>query len=267
MKSNISRIIFAILGIIISFLMISGSFADGIHYTVGSNEKELFNNWNIGGVSSGPSSYPSFTISSPAQITYIDTYHWNGGKGAKPGTIALKNSDGTIYGPWDAYPSPWHKSTDYTYWTVEPNVKIKAGTYQIIDSDPKTWSYNSQSKSLGFAAVKALKGSVTIVPITEPPTVENTYDLIGTWSYSASGVGGKLIITSQTENGFSGTISGYQITNGKINGDAISFRQLYGTAHQDFKGTIKEKSNGDLIIEGSFITTTGATKSWNATKQ
>ena len=139
--------------------MISGSVADGIHYTVKNDEKELFNNWNIGGMSNGPSSNPSFTISSPAVITYVDTYHWNYGKGKKQGTIALKHSDGTIYGPWDAY-SPPGSAID-VYWTVEPNVKIKAGTYKIIDSDPKTWSYNPQSKNQGFAAVKALKSSST----------------------------------------------------------------------------------------------------------
>ena len=161
--------------------MISGSVADGIHYTVKNDEKELFNNWNIGGMSNGPSSNPSFTISSPAVITYVDTYHWNYRKGKKPGTIALKHSDGTIYGPWDAY-SPPGSAID-VYWTVEPNVKIKAGTYKIIDSDPKTWSYNSQSKNQGFEAVKALKSSDSskISPMDTPGKIKPSSGIIGTY--------------------------------------------------------------------------------------
>lgn len=262
MKANNKWGIFAIFGIAITFLMISGSVADGIHYTVRNDEKELFNNWNVGGVSNGPSSNPSFTISSPAVITYVDTYHWNYGKGKKPGTIALKHSDGTIYGPWDAYSPPG--STIGIYWTVEPNVKIKAGTYQIIDSDPKTWSYNSQSKNQGFAAVKTLKSSGSSVSPTEPTKkVTNAEKYIGTWDVLANKSKGKLIITSVSGTSFAGSFLGDKIVNAKIVDNKISFRRDYGWGHQDYIGTITETASGGLIMEGTFD---NGKYRWKATK-
>lgn len=136
--------------------MISGTVSE-VSNTLSDNEIEMFNNWNTAGVSSGPSSYPTFTINSPFMISYIDTYHWNDGKGKNLGTIALKHSDGTTYGPWVAKRPYWKQSDDNTYWVVEPHEVVKAGKYSIIDSDPQTWSYNSQSDNNGFASVIGMK--------------------------------------------------------------------------------------------------------------
>ncbi|MBF0232603.1 MAG: carboxypeptidase regulatory-like domain-containing protein [Desulfamplus sp.] len=125
----------------------------------------IFNNFNGSGVYNGPGTPTQFSVSSSMKITNIMTYHWNNGSGTPPETIAIKHSDGTVYGPWTA--------TGYTdvkyynmYWNVYPQVVIKAGTYTIVDSGNSTWSYNSGSGNAGFAQVYGEAETST----TQPPT-------------------------------------------------------------------------------------------------
>jgi hypothetical protein len=259
------------IGLIIVILLISGTIADGIHYKVEKNEQQLFNNWNIGGVSSNPPVFPQFTVTSPIKITYVDTYHWNGGKGKKPGTIALKHSDGTIYGPWDAYPPSHHKPDQYIYWVVEPSVTIKAGTYTIIDSDPSTWSYNGQSKNAGFAAVKGLKesGSSTSPGLTLTPPITKPTDInvMGKWNVIGNGHHGVMDVNQQG-NQISGKIYSGNDFSGSVSGNSISFRRDYGWGYQDFKGTISTDSSGKAKrMTGTFtqVRETAVYK-WEATK-
>ncbi len=39
-------------------------------------------------------------------------------------------------------------------WTCAPNITLPAGAYQIIDSEPATWSQNDQSGGRGMASVR-----------------------------------------------------------------------------------------------------------------
>ena len=60
-------------------------------------------NENTDAVTNNPTSPTLITFESDVQILSISTYHWNNGQGvATPGTIGLKGSDGTMYGPWQA---------------------------------------------------------------------------------------------------------------------------------------------------------------------
>lgn len=88
---------------------------------------------------------PSFTMKTDHWITELWTYHWNGGKGASPGTIALKSEKGTTYGPW--------KATLYNkvYWIAKPKINLSAGKYTVIDSDPSTFAQNSETGGRGMA--------------------------------------------------------------------------------------------------------------------
>lgn len=61
----------------------------------------VFYNGNIAGVSNGAKA-PSFTFDTAVRLKYLMTYHWNGGRGAPAGTLALISSDGTLFGPWQA---------------------------------------------------------------------------------------------------------------------------------------------------------------------
>lgn len=124
-----------------------------------SESKVIYDTWNTGIVDNNPTCSPFFTISEPQMITYIGTYHWNHGKGAPGGTISLRNGDGTIYGPWEVETMP----TQDQFWIAHPNEILPAGFYTIEDSDPATWSQNSESPC-GFAKVMGVpktSGEVT----------------------------------------------------------------------------------------------------------
>ena len=111
---------------------------------------------NTGGVTQNASpKLPSLITYSPLHVTQIWTYHWNNGRGATPGTIALKGFNGTTYGPWPASASSGSNNAPNVNWTVNVNVTIPAGTYQVVDSSPSTWSQNAESRGVGFAKLYA----------------------------------------------------------------------------------------------------------------
>jgi S-layer protein (TIGR01567 family) len=115
--------------------------------------KVIYDSWNKIVVQNSPTCSPIFTISEPQMITYIDTYHWNNGKGTtSDGTISLKNGDGETFGPWIVKPES-ASGVANVWWISHPNEVIPAGTYTIADSDPETWSKNSESPC-GFARVE-----------------------------------------------------------------------------------------------------------------
>lgn len=118
-------------------------------------ETVLFDNSNIGGVSNGPSAPTTFTLTSPALITSMISYHWNNGRGtSSPGTLSLLGADGTSYEPWPAVGSTGQGGVPNAYWTVQPGVLLPAGSYTVIDSDRATWSQNTGSGHAGISWVK-----------------------------------------------------------------------------------------------------------------
>ncbi|MCE1225816.1 MAG: hypothetical protein LWW87_04910 [Geobacteraceae bacterium] len=117
----------------------------------------VYMNGNIDAVLNGPRVPTTFNISVPHRITWIYTYHYfNGGK--LPGTISLRHSDGTVYGPFKADGAVGQGGVANAYWFVRPNVEIKAGNYSVIDSDTATWSHNSGSGFAGFVELRGIKG-------------------------------------------------------------------------------------------------------------
>ncbi|MCB1024429.1 MAG: hypothetical protein KDB79_08565, partial [Acidobacteria bacterium] len=134
---------------------------------------KITDNNNISGVRNKPTSPTTFRARTSYMVTSIQTYHWNNGRGtSRPGTIALIHSNGKVYGPWRASGTPGQGGVPNAYWQVTPNAVIPAGTYTILDSDPATWSQNSQSGGKGFASVKGYAVSNTANPpvATNPPT-------------------------------------------------------------------------------------------------
>ena len=135
----------------------------------------IFNNGNIGGVANGPTEATVFTISQPHFITTIENYHWNYGRGAQGGTIALRSSNGTVYGPWTVLTSSGQGGAPNVGWSCSPNLVIPAGTYTIVDSDPATWSHNSESGARGFSKVTGYPASPDrITQVTRPPAPRQT---------------------------------------------------------------------------------------------
>lgn len=131
--------------------------------TSASSGAVLFDNGNIGGVSNGPTQATVFSLQQKATVTKITTYHWNGGRGAAPGTIGLRNQSGQTYGPWSASGSPGQGGVQNANWHVYPNITLPAGTYTVVVSQPSTWAHNEQSQGRGFARIE---GSFTPNPGT-----------------------------------------------------------------------------------------------------
>jgi hypothetical protein len=115
---------------------------------------EIFNNWNQGIVENSPTHSSSFEITQPHYISYIDTYHWNNGQGTSSGgSISLQKEDGEIFGPWTVTAESGSGVAN-VWWISHPDEVIPAGTYTIIDSEPDTWSKNSESDDRGFSRVE-----------------------------------------------------------------------------------------------------------------
>jgi hypothetical protein len=74
-----------------------------------------------------------------------------------PGSISLRDSAGNTYGPWQAYGEPGMGGVPDAYWVVEPDVVLPPGTYEVVDSDPSTWSQNSDTGGRGVTWVYAMR--------------------------------------------------------------------------------------------------------------
>ncbi len=110
-------------------------------------EGVVFENNNIAGVSSGPPQPTVFTMAESTLITYIMDYHYFNG-GTLPGTIALRHSDGTVFGPWQSGGRVGQSGVSNAYWEVRPMEVLPAGEYTVVDSSPATWSHGSCSLTI-----------------------------------------------------------------------------------------------------------------------
>jgi hypothetical protein len=97
---------------------------------------------------------PTFTIDAPYRVTSIETFNWNGGRGAPPGRIELLTENGSIIGPWEAAGRPGPGGVPDAYWVVEPDVVLPAGTYRVVDSDPATWTQSTWTKGVGYTEIR-----------------------------------------------------------------------------------------------------------------
>jgi regulator of replication initiation timing len=123
----------------------------------GERVRRLFDNGNPQSVQNTPTAQTIVTISSPQLITRITTYHFNHGKGDNTaGSLALKDEKGRIYCPWKKLAKNPDGTSPLRYWTVTPMVVVPAGKYQVVDSNPATWSHNSISKGMGITWVEGV---------------------------------------------------------------------------------------------------------------
>lgn len=119
-------------------------------------EEVLLRNLNDQAAQNQPSAPTVLKLDRTTFITYLLTYHWNGGKGKTPSTLALRDAAGKVYGPWKAYGLS-AGNTSNGYWITRPNLALPAGTYTIVDGDPSTWSHNAASGGQGMAEVWGIK--------------------------------------------------------------------------------------------------------------
>lgn len=207
--------------------------------------RDLYNNTNINGVNNGPTSSSQFVLNAPARITQLVTYHWNFGRGARPGAISLRNSNGQVFGPFAAGGASGQGGAPNVNWVANVNVTIPAGSYAVLDSDPNTWSNNAQSGFRGFAIVRG-----SLLPQPQPPApacrpVPSVYirnirydDYSGYTSLSATSVApggffriqtnclplnGQIVVTLQDVNrgpGFG--VTAFRLTNVSVSGNVVT---------------------------------------------
>ena len=103
-----------------------------------------------GGVTAGATRPATFDLAAPYLVTQIMTYHY--GSRGRPGTIALRHEDGTLYGPWQAA-GAGSRSAPNVYWWVRPNVVLKPGRYTVIDSEPASWSREAATAGAGIMQI------------------------------------------------------------------------------------------------------------------
>lgn len=99
-----------------------------------------------------------FTLGDSRRVTRIQTFHWNGGNGAAPGSIALQGRDKALLGPWKAKGVPDERGVENAYWEVTPDIVLEAGTYTVLDSDPATWGRNPEQGNVGIVRIYADAG-------------------------------------------------------------------------------------------------------------
>jgi hypothetical protein len=126
-------------------------------------------NSNTGAVSNGGKP-PEFLVAGTEHVDSLSTYHWNGARGAAPGTISIRTLGGQTIGTWAAQGSSGQGGAPNVNWTVHPNINLTTGTYEVVDSSPATWSQNSASHGFGFFTLDYTMVLKTVAPPPPPPT-------------------------------------------------------------------------------------------------
>ena len=194
--------------------------------------KVIYDSWNLGYVDNTPTCSPFFTTAEPQMVTYIDTYHWNYGAGAPGGTISLRNGRGVLYGPWEAESALDQGEVPKGYWIAHPNEVIPAGTYIVEDSDPATWSQNSESPC-GFTKVEGYA--------TATDSSEETGTL-------ATGIKEPVSSATSTEE-----ISHPPAKTDKVDTRIEGERAIVSTADEEITG--EQKASDDKTIPHSIVET------------
>jgi PKD repeat protein len=136
---------------------------------------KLFDNSNGGAVLGGGKS-PSYTTKGVSYcVMQIITYHWNNGQGKTPGTIGLDGINGSKIGTWTATGSSGQGGAKNVNWTAAVSTASKPvvinGLFSCVDSNPATWSQDSQTHGTGFCEVYVEKAVlVKTTTTTKAPT-------------------------------------------------------------------------------------------------
>jgi hypothetical protein len=128
-----------------------------LSYTCSGPQKDLFDNTNTAIVSNGGYA-PAFETNGSWCVTYIQTYHYNGGKGSPPGKIGLQRVRGSATGlPGEV--GPFQSQASGQDWFVDVPLapqQVIEGRYVCFDSNPATWSANRESGGQGFCIVRVV---------------------------------------------------------------------------------------------------------------
>ncbi|MFL5296082.1 MAG: hypothetical protein ACJ798_06840 [Phenylobacterium sp.] len=141
--------------------------------------RDLCNNFNTDGVTNPPRAQTYCGLPSAAgqtatyHVTQLVTYHYNAGRGAAPGMISLRGTNGRMYS-FLAHDDAGRRGLPSYNWIADVNMDVPADNYAVIDSDWNSWSNNARSGGWGFAIVRGDQVSATPLPSRLPPTVVAT---------------------------------------------------------------------------------------------
>jgi hypothetical protein len=109
--------------------------------------------------------FPTFTPDNDIKVYSISTYHQNESEGTIVNTISVYD-DEELIGTWEAVNLSGKYDVPEEEWFCYPRgLVLEAGhNYKFVDSDPETWSYNTESDGCGF--IKITTGSETIKGLT-----------------------------------------------------------------------------------------------------
>jgi hypothetical protein len=133
-------------------------------YTCHGAQVSLFTDYN-GNATMNGGTPPGFTTHGKAYcLVWIQTYHWNNGKGAKPGTLGLTGSLNNPVGrtgvaPRKAtnVPSPGVPDAGWIVnFSTTKNPVVIDGHFACKDSSQATWAQNAKSHGRGFCAIEVV---------------------------------------------------------------------------------------------------------------
>jgi hypothetical protein len=113
---------------------------------------QLLDTYNGNGIKNGANS-PQFSLAVPTIITWIATYHYNGGTGATPSFVGFEASLSNTPKCYFAATAE-NSSPQPINWIVTPNFQLEPGLYLVKDFDTSTWSSNALSGGQGFAKIR-----------------------------------------------------------------------------------------------------------------
>ncbi len=160
-----TALIAAVVALIFSPLVASAANTSPFaNYVCDKTQVVLFDNSNGGLVGNGGTPPTLSTNGKAYCLNGIETYHWNNGKGSKPGYLWLKRLSGPAGLPdrtsfFQALGSPGQNNVananSYVYTPMKPPIIID-GTYQCVDTIRGTWSQDAASGGNGFCHITVM---------------------------------------------------------------------------------------------------------------
>jgi len=179
---------------------------------------------------------PAFALDGDYLIDEVILNTYNGGKGAPPGTISIRNTRGDILVSQAAYGGSLGEVAN-GIWKIAPNIVLPAGNYVISLSDPGVLTYDQTGEALFY--VKAS------LPVTTRIDFTGTYKL-SLDAYKASTLAGKV-----SENNSSFSLKDFELTVLDKDGTIELIGQYEGMPFsQDCK--IVEETENSITAEFDF---------------
>lgn len=139
--------------------MIAILLAFGFVFALPDEHPVIFNNTNTEAVYNEPFNETWFLLDTECIITEVYTYHWNHGQGDTPTWIGIYDEGAKEMGKWNAKGMDASMGVENGNHYIQPNIKLDAGIYQIVDGSSGSWSWNNRSSGSGFAIIHTKKST------------------------------------------------------------------------------------------------------------